>query len=161
MSSSFAVYLSNAACWSFSIIALESFACSFIKSDISIPNVFWISISNASTLASSSPAKYVKTTSSESDFIIFKILSFKFSPSRTSLLCSYIISLWAFITSSYFNTFFLMLKLRPSTFFWADSTALLINLFSIGTFSSIPIVLYTFVIMSPPKIFIRSSSNPI
>ena len=158
--------------FSFSSYLLWAFSCSsanifsllaFLSSNASnllIPNVVAISWIRASLLILSSVI-YASTIPSATPSIIFEILSFKFSPSSTCLLCLYIISLWRFITSSYFNTFFLIVKLRPSTFFCAFSTAFDSIFAWIGIFSSAPKVLYTLVIMSPPNIFIKSSSRPI
>ena len=64
-----------------------------------------------------------------------------------------------FMTSSYCRTYFLAAKLRPSTFFWADSMLLVRMPVSRGSSSGRPIFIIMDWALSPPKSLIRSSSK--
>ena len=157
ISCSFLLYLSNISSFS-SSNTLDSLLDSFRLSSSSIPK--WVLISAISPSVFDSVADiWLETIASAVYINIFIILSFKSSPLRTCFLSLYIISLWVFITSSYCNTCFLILKCLPSILFCAFSTLLDKIPISSGMFSSTPIELYTLVTMSPPNIFIKSSSS--
>ena len=80
------------------------------------------------------------------------------SLSNISLRLEYIISLWLFITSSYWSNCLRISKLLPSTRAWADDNAFVNVLLRIAWFSSNPKFCIIILILSVPKRTIKSSS---